>query len=110
MKCRNSTAKSLLREACRELLPKELLHRRKSPYPKTYHPNYERLLAQRFTDIINNPNSPVMSFLDKNRALAFIRAPAEYGRPWFGQLMAGPQLMAYMIQVNYWMEKYGVCI
>ena len=27
-------------------------------------------------------------------------------RPWFGQLMTGPQLMAYLCQVNMWLEKY----
>lgn len=106
MKYRGGVEKSLLREACRDLLPGKLLLRKKSPYPKTYNPNYERLLAQRFTDIINDPNSPVMSFIDKKKALSFMETPAEYGRPWFGQLMAAPQLMAYMIQVNYWLEKY----
>jgi len=106
MKYREGVEKALLRTACRDLLPEEILFRRKSPYPKTYHPNYERLLAQRFRDIIHNPNSPIMSIIDKKKALAFIEAPADYGRPWFGQLMAAPQLMAYMIQVNYWMEKY----
>ncbi|MGH4119488.1 MAG: asparagine synthase C-terminal domain-containing protein, partial [Clostridium sp.] len=25
-----------------------------------------------------------------------------YGKPWFGQLMAGPQLIAYLIQVDIW--------
>ena len=29
-----------------------------------------------------------------------------FSRPWFGQLMTGPQLMAYLIQVNMWLEKY----
>lgn len=106
MKYRGGVEKSLLREACRDLLPDKLLFRKKSPYPKTYNPNYERLLAQKFSDIINNPNSPIMSFTDKKKALSFMEAPAEYGKPWFGQLMAAPQLMAYMIQVNYWLEKY----
>jgi len=106
MKSREGVSKSLLREACRDLLPEQLLLRRKSPYPKTYHPNYERLLAQRFTEIIRNPNSPIMAFIDKKKAISFIQAPAEYGKPWFGQLMAGPQMMAYMIQLNYWLEKY----
>jgi len=106
MKYREGIEKSLLREACRDLLPERLLLRKKSPYPKTYNPNYEHLLAQRFSDIINNPNSPIMSFTDREKALAFMKAPAEYGKPWFGQLMAAPQLMAYMIQVNYWLEKY----
>ncbi|NLB79289.1 MAG: asparagine synthetase B, partial [Clostridiaceae bacterium] len=74
-------------------------------YPKTYNPNYERLLAQMFSEIINNPNSPIMAFTDKKKALSFMRTPAEYGKPWFGQLMAAPQLMAYMIQINYWLGK-----
>lgn len=107
MKYRGDVAKSLLREAYRDTLPNEILYRKKSPYPKTYHPEYERLLAQTFTEIINDPSSPILPLIDKKKALKFIESPAEYGRPWFGQLMAAPQMTAYMIQVNYWMEKYG---
>ena len=107
MKYREGVEKSLLREACKHLLPKELLYRKKSPYPKTYHPNYERLLTLKFTELINDSNSPIMSYIDKKKALDFMKAPTEYGKPWFGQLMAAPQLMAYMIQVNYWLEKYS---
>jgi len=107
MKYRNGVEKALLREACKDLLPEKLLFRKKSPYPKTYNPNYERLLAQAFSCIIDNPNSPIMSFIDKKKVISFMQAPAEYGKPWFGQLMAAPQLMAYMIQVNYWLEKYS---
>ena len=29
-----------------------------------------------------------------------------FSRPWFGQLMTGPQLMAYLCQVNMWLERY----
>jgi len=108
MKYRDGVEKALLREACKNLLPSELLYRKKSPYPKTYNPNYERLLKQMLLEIISNPNSPIMSFIDKKKVLAFMEAPAEYGKPWFGQLMAAPQLMAYMIQVNYWMKKYSL--
>ncbi len=108
MKYHNGVAKSLLRESCRDLLPEALLSRKKSPYPKTYHPNYERLLAQTFREIISNPNSPIIPLIDKKKALSFLEAPTEYGKPWFGQLMAAPQLMAYFIQVNYWMEKFGI--
>jgi len=107
MKYRNGVAKSLLREACKDLLPDELLNRKKSPYPKTYHPNYENLLKQRFLDIINDKNAPIQTLIDAKKAHVFINEPAQYGKPWFGQLMAGPQLIAYMIQVNYWLEKYS---
>jgi len=106
MKYRNNVAKSLLRESCKDLLPEPILQRRKSPYPKTYHPNYERLLSQRLQDIVDNPNSPIIPLIDKKKLLSFLKAPVEYGKPWFGQLMAAPQLLAYFIQVNYWLEKY----
>ena len=106
-KCRNGVVKGLLRDAFRELLPPELLNRKKSPYPKTYNPNYTRLLSQRLLDIVNNPSSPIVPLLDRERVLAFIKTPQTQVRPWFGQLMAGPQLMAYLIQVNYWLGKYN---
>lgn len=108
MKYRNGVEKSLLREACKNLLPDRLLYRKKSPYPKTYNPNYEKVLSEMFMDIINNPNCPIMSLIDREKALSFMKAPAEYGKPWFGQLMAAPQLLAYMIQVNYWLAKYSL--
>lgn len=110
MKYQNGVEKTLLRDACADLLPEELLHRKKSPYPKTYHPDYEKLLADRLTEIINNPNAPIAPLIDRRKALAFIKAHKELGKPWFGQLMAGPQLMAYFIQINYWMEKYHLSV
>ena len=107
MKYKDNVEKSLLREACKDLLPPEILNRKKSPYPKTYNPNYERLLSERLLSVINDPNSPILAFVDKQKVQSFIKAPAEYGKPWFGQLMAGPQLMAYILQVNYWLTKYS---
>lgn len=107
MKYRDGVAKSLLREACKDLLPEEILHRKKSPYPKTYHPNYERLLSKALRDIIQNPSSPILSIVDKEKVEDFLKAPSEYGKPWFGQLMAAPQLTAYLIQVNYWLKKFN---
>ena len=28
--------------------------------------------------------------------------------PWFGQLMAGPQMLAYLLQVDQWLRRYRV--
>jgi asparagine synthase (glutamine-hydrolysing) len=108
MKYRNAEEKSLLRQACQDLLPDKIVHRKKSPYPKTYNPNYEFLLSKKLKEIVLNPNSPISAYVDMDKALAFTKAPSEYGKPWFGQLMAAPQLMAYMLQVNYWLEKYNL--
>jgi asparagine synthase (glutamine-hydrolysing) len=110
MKYQNHIEKTLLRDACADLLPETLLHRKKSPYPKTYHPGYEKLLIERFSAIVDDKNAPIAPLLDTSKAKAFMAAPKELGKPWFGQLMAGPQLIAYFIQLNYWMQKYGLSL
>lgn len=28
-------------------------------------------------------------------------------KPWFGQLMAAPQMLAYLLQINDWLESYA---
>ena len=106
MKYRDGKEKSLLREACKDLLPQEILYRKKSPYPKTYNPNYKHLLTARLKEILADSNSPISAFVDIEKAKPFMKAPTVYDKPWFGQLMAAPQLIAYMIQVNYWLLKY----
>ena len=71
---------------------------------------YETMLKSRLLDILANPNSPSCSFVDRKKAVKFITKEYDYGRPWYGQLMSGPQMIAYIIQVNYWMEKYGLSV
>ena len=106
MKCHNGRTKSLLQETGRDLLPLEILYRKKSPYPKTYDPAYEALLRNRLLEIMSYPNSPILNIIDTKKVRAFLNTPSDYGRPWFGQLMAGPQMIAYLLQINYWMTKY----
>lgn len=110
MKFQNGVEKTLLRDACGDLLPDALLHRKKSPYPKTYHPGYEKLLIEGMKQILSDPGAPVRPMLDEKKVRQFMEAPKEYGRPWFGQLMAGPQLLAYFIQMNDWMKKYHLTL
>jgi len=107
MKCRDGVVKGLLRDAFRGLLPPELLLRKKSPYPKTYNPNYTRLLNTRLTEIIGDYSSPILKLADAKKIREFLKQPPEFGKPWFGQLMAGPQMTAYLIQTDYWLGKYG---
>ena len=108
MKYEKSMEKKLLRDACKDLLPPQLLYRKKSPYPKTYSPVYEALLAKRFRQVLEDPQAPVHRFLDRKKAERFLEQPKDYGKPWFGQLMAGPQMIAYFLQINYWMKQYNI--
>lgn len=110
MKCPDGIVKGLLRHAGEGLLPKEILWRRKSPYPKTYDPTYERMLGDRLKEVLADPSAPVRTLLDTKKVHAFLNSPSDYGKPWYGQLMAGPQMLAYMLQVNYWLEKYHIQI
>lgn len=98
--------KSLLRAFAAKYLPDTIMNRPKSPYPKTYHPEYERVLANRLREVVTDTASPLRSYLNIPAVLKFLDEPKEYGKPWFGQLMAGPQMIAYLLQVDYWMRKY----
>lgn len=108
IKTKDGVVKGLLRECGKGLLPDEVLYRRKSPYPKTYDTGYEALLAARVREILEDSSSPVLRFLDRKKTEHFLAAPADYGKPWYGQLMAAPQMMAYIWQVDYWLRKYLV--
>lgn len=110
MKCHEGITKSLLVEVGRDYLPYDILYRKKSPYPKTYDPKYETMLKSRLLDIIADSSSPINLIIDKQKAVKFITTEYDYGKPWYGQLMSGPQMIAYMIQVNYWMKKYNITV
>ncbi len=98
--------KGILRDAFTDTLPYELLFRKKSPYPKTYNPHYENLLCQKLKTILEDNNAPLNEYINKENVLKLIESPKDYGKPWFGQLMAGPQLLAYYIQVNSWLKSH----
>ena len=110
MKCPNGVVKGLLRMAGENHLPKEILWRKKSPYPKTYDPAYEKLLGDRLMEVMASPNAPLRQLVDSKKVTSFTSNLSDYGKPWYGQLMAGPQMLAYMLQVNYWLEKYNIRI
>ena len=106
MKYQNGVEKALLRDACADLLPKELLYRKKSPYPKTHHPDYELHLKEQMLCLLSNTAAPLHLLIDKAKVLQFMEEPAQAGKPWFGQLMAAPQMIAYLLQINQWLIHY----
>ena len=111
VKCEDGIPKALLRRAGKGKVPDEVLWRKKSPYPKTYNPQYEALLADRLREeVLQDTSAPIRAFLDRKKAERFLNSPKDYGKPWYGQLMAGPQMIAYVLQINYWMKKYQIQI
>ena len=56
---------------------------------------------------MKKPNSPIKELLNTKYIMDIINTDGSaFTRPWFGQLMTGPQLMAYLCQVNMWLERY----
>ena len=111
MKAMNGQRKQVLRDAAEGLLPEELLRRPKSPYPKTHDPLYEQLVRARLLTILDDRDAPIHSLVDEKALRAGLLSDAgDYGKPWFGQLMAGPQMLAYLIQINEWMSRYQLTV
>ena len=110
MKCHNGQTKSLLIDAGTGLLPTAVLNRKKSPYPKTYDPAYEKMLAERLYEMVHEVNSPLTGIVDSKKLDHFLTTPSDYGKPWYGQLMAGPQMLAYLLQVGYWIQTYSISL
>lgn len=101
--------KGLLRRAFRGLLPDEVLYRKKSPYPKTHNPEYLRIVQGWLRVILSDPTSPLLQLIDKQEVIEIVETgEVSFGKPWFGQLMKGPQLIAYLIQIDIWMREYKV--
>lgn len=111
MKAMNGQRKQVLRDAAEGLLPEELLRRPKSPYPKTHDPLYEQLVRARLLTHPGRPGRPhpQPGGRDSPARRAVVDA-GDYGKPWFGQLMAGPQMLAYLIQINEWMSRYHLTV
>lgn len=107
MKAYNGREKGLLRHIMKDVLPDEIVNRKKSPYPKTHNPTYLYTVKTMLTDIMKNNDAPINYLLNRDYILEILNSDGKaFSRPWFGQLMTGPQLMAYLCQVNIWLEKY----
>ena len=98
--------KGLLREAMKGYLPDEILWRKKSPYPKTHNPSYMAEVSRRLRQVLADPNAPLLSIVKRVALESLLND--DKSQPWYGQLMTTPQTVAYMLQVNYWLEKYKV--
>lgn len=111
IKALNGREKGLLRYISKQFLPNEIVDRKKSPYPKTHNPTYLLVVKSMLTDIMNNKNAPIHNIINNNFIKEVLETDGKnFVNPWFGQLMTGPQFMAYICQVNMWLEKYQIKI
>ncbi len=105
----NNEEKGILRKAFEDILPKDIAHRKKNPYPKTHSPIYCEFIYQKLKESLSDPSNILYEFFDKNKLETFVETKGQsFTSPWFGQLMMGPQLMAYFYQIYLWGKIYHI--
>ena len=100
--------KGLLRHAMDGILPESVLWRKKSPYPKTYDPRYLQGVTALLDAVLSQKDAPIYGVVNVD-ALRQLR-DSEMQWPWYGQLMRQPQTIAYMLQINFWLQHYKVTL
>ena len=88
------------------LLPDEILWRRKSPYPKTHNPEYLETVSALLRNVLDDVSAPIHSVVRREALVSLLTDSNQ--QPWYGQLMTVPQTIAYMLQLNYWLDHYHV--
>lgn len=102
--------KGILREAMKGILPNSIVYRKKSPYPKTHNPIYMDLVKKKVKEILQNNELPINKLISKEAALEIIEHPESIKSPWYGQLMGSAQVLAYILQMNCWLNEYNIII
>ena len=87
MKMLNGHEKGILRKALEGVLPNEILYRKKSPYPKTHHQTYMKLVKTKLNNILDNKTSPLLELVSKQKVKDIIDSDgSSFQVPWFGRL------------------------
>ncbi len=107
MKALNGREKGLVRRIAEKYMPKDVAWRKKSPYPKTHNPSYTKIVFDRFTALMNEPDCRLSEILDRNKINELIATEGRsFSENWYGQLMTTPQMFAYLIQLEMWFREY----
>ena len=108
LKALDGREKGIIRTAMDGILPDEIVWRKKSPYPKTHNPIYFNLVCQGAKRVLQDKDSVLGNMLSEKGVMDIIENPEGISSPWYGQLMRAPQILAYIIQMDYWFKKYNV--
>ena len=108
-KYKNNIEKYLLREAFKDILPTKILNRKKNPYPKTHSPYFKEQVVELLKQRLANKDSILYKLFDINKVIKLFDEEDNL-LPWFGQLMTTPQFIAYLYQIDIWVEEYNIDI
>lgn len=111
MKFVGGNEKGILRKAFEDELPQDVCYRKKNPFPKTHNPEYTELIKEKMYQVYDDEHSVLHQLLDDDALHALIDSGgAAFELPWYGQLMSGPQLLAYLYQLDSWSKIFDLDI
>ena len=100
--------KGILRKAFEDELPAEITWRKKSPYPKTHNPEYFAEVCKMARAALADSSTPLPEMLNLAKINELMQNPDALPEPWYGQLMRGPQVLAYIVQIYWWIKDCKV--
>ena len=93
--------KGVLWRALEDVLPHDVLYRKKSPYPAAAHPAYRDGIRERGLEILDDPNAAMRPYVD----VASLTRPAE------SPGLKGAALtftLEQLIQIEGWLQAYKI--
>ena len=101
--------KGLLRRAADDLLPREVLDRRKSIYPASADPEYAKAVQAQMADLLRDPGAPLFGLVGHGRLAE--RFAAEPTLPGLMGIQPSPWApAAFLLDVNGWLADYRVTL
>lgn len=100
--------KGIVRKAFENELPYDIAWRKKSPYPKTHNPIFFQAVCRLAEEAIGDRETPLIDLIDPAPVHALMQDANAIQDPWYGQLMRGPQILAYIYQIYVFFKNYNV--
>ena len=107
-KNKDNINKKLLKDAFKDELPKEVVERKKSPYPKSNSLKYGDIVKNLLLNTLKDKDSILNKIFNADKIKELIIDKEELDEPWYGQLMGKTQMMAYLYQIDYWFKEYNM--
>ncbi|OHT89020.1 asparagine synthase (glutamine-hydrolyzing) [Mycobacteroides saopaulense] len=98
--------KGLLRRAVADLLPQEVLERRKSGFPPNPDPNYLAAVQNRVAGLLSTPDARVFDVIDRDKASAWLAENGTLPSPRAASTTTAG--LSFLLNLDSWLTDYGV--
>lgn len=107
LKAEGGTEKALLRQACADLLPEEIVNRPKSAYPASRDPGFVTAMQALVLDLLDEPSAPLFDLMDREKVRTAVTSELD--------TLPGPITartsaigLSYLLELNRWLTRVRV--